>query len=140
MQNRHVFWKIGAMLFCSTLSIAVLSPMPGKSFLAASMVKLSCILAALGLFQYAFGWPRLPILLWRIFAPLFLFGWVQLTAFYVGWLATRLATRTLTGWQQVETVAYLGLYALFGVIMTVPLVRLGEWNRLRFPRAPVPAN
>ena len=140
MPNRHVFWKIGAILFCSTLSIAVLSPMPGKSFLAASMVKLSCILAALGLFQYAFGGPRLPVLLWRVFAPLFLLGWLQLTAFYVGWLATRLVTRTLTGWQQVETGAYLGLYALFAVIITVPLVRLGQWNRLRFPRGSAPAN
>jgi len=133
MLTKDDFWKLGAMLYCSILPYPLFDPMSDWSPLAASVLKLSFLVAAFGVFQFAFGWPRLPVWLWRIFAPPFLFGWLKFTGFSVGWLATRLATRNLTIWAHIDTAAYLALYALLAVVVAVPLISLGRWRELRLP-------
>jgi hypothetical protein len=61
MLTKGDFWKLGAMLYCSTLPYPLFDPMSGWSPLAALVIKLSCVVAAFGLFQFAFDWPRLPV-------------------------------------------------------------------------------
>jgi hypothetical protein len=48
----------------------------------------------------------------------------------VGWLATRLAIKSLSVAEQATTAGLLVLLALYGTVIVVPLYRLGEWRRL----------
>src|SRR5438552_17299004 len=120
-------WKLAAILFVVIvavgLSVAVTAPQttPLKWLENASL-----LLTAVGLFQYAFGWPRLPRLVWRVFGPIFSVALLSGVASSIGWLGTRLAIRPLTGPEQAGTAFLMIVLLAYALLIIIPLYRLGQ--------------
>ena len=133
MKKAHWLWKP-----VSILALGLALTQVGKAIGSASGSKfagLSLTLAAIGLVQYAFGVPRLPRLLWRIFGPLFSVAMIFPVASGVGWLATRLVIKQLTLSEQLATAGMLVLVLGLGLMFVVPLYRLSEWSRASSQKA-----
>ena len=131
MKQRNWAWKIGAMLFAVLPAFDLVYRLSHSDFAPAHLIGSGLLLfAAVGSIQFAFGVPMLPRTLWRIFGPPFacLVAWIA--AWTVGWLATRLAIRPLTAWEQLGTLATLLVFAGYGLIVVLPLYWLGEWQRV----------
>ena len=91
----------------------------------------SMALCTLGLIQYAFGAPRLPRLVWRVFGPIFSIVLVAGLGKSIGWLGALLAIRSLTLSQQVAATFVVLLLLGYGFVSLVPLYRLAEWKHLK---------
>ena len=131
MKLSSVLWKVGVVIFSAFVVLDVLLRVVRKDALLSHwLAEASLILAALGSSQFAFGWPKFPRLLWRIFGPFFSLVVAWVAAWAVGWLATRLAIRPLTPGERLTTLGVLLLFLGYGLIVGMPLYRLGEWHRL----------
>lgn len=128
MMKARFGWKVAAVLL-SIIAVAALAGSVAKGSAVLSSIEL--VFAALGAVQYAFGWPKLRRIVWRIFGPFFSLLMVWALARDIGWLGTRLAIKHLTLGEQAETFAALAITAGFGAVVCVPLYRLGEWRRDR---------
>ena len=128
MKKARLGWKVSAVL----LSIIVLAACIGNVVAGAHLVdSLALVVATMGVLQYAFGWPRLPQVVWRVFGPIFSLLMIWSVARSVGWFATRLAIKQLTTGQQAATLAALLAIAILGVVFVVPLYRLCDWRARR---------
>lgn len=132
MTRRRWGWKLAAILFlvvvAAGLFVAFKAPGagPGKWLENASL-----IVSALALFQFGFGWPRLPRLLWRIFGPPFSIVMLFGVARAIGWIGTRMAIRPLTGPEEVGSAFVIVTLLGYALIIVIPLYRLAEWRYLR---------
>jgi hypothetical protein len=125
MTNARLGWKAAAIL----LSIIATAAFAGSAIKGSAVPSAVALLfAALGAIQYAFGWPRIPRIAWRIFGPIFSLLMAWSVASKVGWLATRLIIIRLTLGEQAVTLGALLITAGFGLIVSVPLYRLGDWS------------
>jgi hypothetical protein len=130
MKKARWWWKAAAVLMCAFVA--------GNTIYVASrpqspihfMTELSLVVAALGNLQYAFGWPKLPRLLWRIVGPLYSVAMLWPIGSAIGWLAAGLAIKSLTAADQIGTWFMIGLLAGYVLMIVVPLFRLGEWHRV----------
>jgi hypothetical protein len=131
MKKSHWIWKAVAPLLCAVsigdlVTKATISATPGRW--AGSI---GFAFATIGVLQYAFGWPKLPRLIWRFFGPVFSLLMIWPVASSVGWLGTRLAIKQLSLGEQVATAGLLAMLAIYGLVIVVPLYRLGEWKYLK---------
>jgi len=94
------------------------------------LVEACLALAAVASAQIAFGQPKLPRLVWRIFGPIFSVFIAWTVAWSAGWLATRLAIRPLGTAEKLTTFTMLSLFALYALSVVAPLFQLGEWKTL----------
>ena len=129
MKKPHWVWKVVGSLLC----VASIGDLIAKSAFsittpAAWAGSIGFAFATLGVLQYAFGWPKLPRLVWRIFGPVFSALMIWPVASSVGWLGTRLAVKQLSLGEQAATAGLLVGTGLYGFVIVVPLYRLGEWN------------
>lgn len=125
MTSARLGWKAAGIL----LSIIATAAFAGSAIKGSSIASAAALLfASLGAVQYAFGWPRMPRIVWRIFGPIFSLLMVWSLASKVGWLGTRLAIIRLTPGEQAVTRGALLITAGFGLIVAVPLYRLGDWG------------
>jgi hypothetical protein len=124
----HWVWKLLAVLLsivaAGDLVSAAIEP-DGLLYRAGSA---GLAFAAVGSVQYAFGWPRTPRNVWRVFGTLFSTVMIWPLASSVGWLATRLAIKRLTLAEQASTAGLLILLAVYALAVVVPLYRLGDWG------------
>jgi hypothetical protein len=130
-------WKVAAILFVLMVAagLAAASTTPGRISGFKWLEYASLAVCAIGLVQYAFGRPRLPRLLWRIFGPIFSLIVVAGLASAIGWLGARLAIRPLTTAEQLGTATVILVLLAYGFAIVVPLYRLAEWKHLK-GRAP----
>ncbi len=128
MKRGRFGWKVGAVLI-SILSLASFagSALKGSTLLSSA----GLVFASTGMIQYAFGWPKFPRSLWRVFGPIFSILMIWSLARGIGWLGTRLVVRQLTPGAQAATVGALIMTAAFGAIVFVPLYRLCEWKHFK---------
>jgi hypothetical protein len=102
MRKRRWGWKCAALLMCLVAIASLVRP--GRSGAVANAIDdIIGVVCAAGLVQYAFGWPRLPRLWWRISGPLISLVLIGKGASMLGWLGTRLAIRPLTFPEQLAT-------------------------------------
>lgn len=127
MEKRRSGWKFAALLMAVSAFPAILRPR-GGSALINLIADLAVFMCTLGLIQYAFGRPRLPRTLWRIFGPIIALFLIGTGATAIGWLGTRLAIRPLTLPQQVSTAAVMAVVLGYTLMIVIPLLRLGEWR------------
>ena len=130
-------WKLVTILFALMVAFGF-AAMLGKPAPITPLKWLeyaSMALCALGLIQYAFGVPRLPRWVWRIFGPVFSLVLVAGLGKAIGWLGARLAIRPLSLSEQVATASVALLLLGYGFVILVPLYRLAEWKHLK-GRAP----
>jgi hypothetical protein len=132
MKKSHWVWKAVAPLLC-LFSVGDLASKAATTSvsLAGWAGSLGVAFAAVGTVQYAFGWPKLPRLIWRVFGTCFAVLMIWPLASGIGWLATRLAIKQLTLGEQVATVSLIATLALYGFVIVVPLYRLGDWKHLK---------
>ena len=131
MKKAHWTWKAAAVLLCLVAASELLAMLFGRAASSGQWAgSLGLALASVGVVQYAFGAPRLPAIVWRIFGPLFSTVMIWPLASSIGWLGTRLAIKSLTAAEQASTAGLLLLLAIFGIVIVVPLYRLGEWREL----------
>ena len=126
MKAPHSIWKLGSLAFGAMVIIGVTAPgittTPVNWFYSAMLLA-----AALGTHQYAFGWPSLPILWWRLFGPAFSLLWLHSSGFAVGFVGTWLAIRDLDAVRIAAGLIVIGAYLLATAAALVPLFRLGHW-------------
>src|SRR5438270_1334511 len=105
MKKAHWWWKAVAPLLCVVSTVDMIAK-AAKSY--ESPVgwagSLGLAVATVGVVQYAFGWPRVPRLVWRIFGPPFSMIIVWQFASAVGWFGTRLVIKHLSLAEQLGTV------------------------------------
>ena len=138
-RSSHWLWKLLTLLVTVSWSALVLGD---RAVLAATTVvglALMMVMIA-GLYQHAFGWPRLPTWWWRI-AGLPFAAWVivhggRQLGWHIAMLTTGIHPSYSTGW--ILMYAAVNLFAL--AAFPIPLVRLGQWQplieRVRPRRAP----
>jgi hypothetical protein len=132
MKKAHWGWKLAAILICIFGAGDVIDTAVRRTLSLGAWAEAAALsLAAIGVLQYAFGWPKLPRLVWRIFGPVFSLVMIWPLAVSVGWLATRLAIKQLTLGEQFATAGLLALLAIYGFVVVVPLYRLGQWKHLK---------
>jgi hypothetical protein len=129
MEKSHWVWKAVAPL----LGVISIGDLIAKAAIPATTAagwagSMGLAFATTGVLQYAFGWPKLSRLIWRVFGPMFSLVMIWPLASSVGWLGTRLAVKQLSLGEQVATAGLLATLALYGFILVVPLYRLGEWK------------
>jgi len=130
-------WRRAAVLFAAFVAWEVAIRMwrsGGSSFYW--IVDACLVLAAVASAQLAFGQPKVPRLVWRIFGPLFSVFIAWTVAWSVGWLATRLAVRPLTVTEKLTTFAMLSMFVAYAFAVLIPLYELGEWRRVGAKRLP----
>jgi hypothetical protein len=130
MKKAHWIWKAVAPLLC----LASFGDLIAKAAVSTTLTRwagsIGFAFATIGVTQYAFGWPKPPRLIWRMFGPVFSLVMIWPVASSVGWLGTRLAVKQLSLGEQIATAGLLATVALYGFVIVVPLYRLGEWNNL----------
>ena len=124
----HWVWKLLAVLLSIVAAGDLVSAAiePDDSCIAPDRQRLA--FAAVGSVQYAFGWPRIPRNVWRVFGTLFSTVMIWPLASSAGWLATRLAIKRLTLAEQASTAGLLIVLAVYALAVVVPLYRLGDWG------------
>lgn len=141
MKQRNWAWKVGVLLFAAVPAFDLGYRLYHSDFAPAHLILSVLVLSAsVASIQFAFGVPKLPRILWRIFGPPFACLVAWMAAWAVGWLVTRLAIRPLTALEQLWTAATLLLVAGYGLIVVLPLYWLGEWQRIGPDQPEAPRN
>jgi hypothetical protein len=132
MKKAHRVWKVAAVLFVAIVAVGMVVAITAERVSPLKLLEnVALILAAAGLLQYAFGPPRLPLLVWRVFGPLFSLVLLLGVARAIGWLGTRLAIRPLSGPELAGTAFLIVMLLGYALIIVIPLYRLGQWKYLR---------
>lgn len=127
MSKRRLGWKFAAVLMMVLTLVTMIRP--GRSGTVGIILNdILSVVCAIALLQYAFGWPRLPRIWWRIIGPTISLILIGKGASLLGWLATRLAIRPLTLSEQIATSAAILVLVGYSLMLIIPLLRLGQWQ------------
>ena len=127
MSKRRLGWKFAAVLMVVLTLVTMIRP--GRSGTVGIILNdILSLVCAIALLQYAFDWPRLPKIWWRIIGPTISLILIGKGASLLGWLATRLAIRPLTTFEQVTTSAAILVIVGYSLMLIIPLLRLGQWQ------------
>ncbi len=122
-------WKllaiVAAWLFTPLLVLFFLQPMAQGFVGFARALAIGIFLASL--LDYGFGRPWLPLHLWRTAAPIFLVASVMGVAFFVSYMATRLAVIPLDGGGVAFTLTQIVVAIALEACCLVPMLRLGRY-------------
>jgi len=127
MSKRRLGWKFAAVLMVVLTLVTMIRP--GRSGAVGIILNdILSVVCAIALLQYAFDWPRLPRIWWRIMGPTISLILIGKGASLLGWLATRLAIRPLALSEQIATSASILVLVGYSLMLIIPLLRLGQWQ------------